>query len=122
MTTKIALPPLPDDAINKDRPVSGLLKAQVLQLYEAERRLLPRYRTKFYINAIKMEGEAAEYICAVTEGIHDAHKAALEKRERSGLKGVIEIAAATNDRLREDEKMPDDSKPVEFSGHAIQQM
>ena len=80
MMTKILLPPLPENAINKDRPVSGLLRAQILHLHEAERRLPPRHRTKIYVNAIKTEGEAAEYARAVTEAIHEAHAAAAAKR------------------------------------------
>lgn len=102
MTTKITLPPLPDSAMNKDRPVSGLLKAQILHLHEAERRLPLRHHTDIYINAIKTEGEAAEYIRAVTEAIHDAHAAAAAKRARPVVKrkGVIEIAAVADDRPR----------------------
>jgi len=119
--TKILLPPLPENAINKDRPVSGLLRAQILHLHEAERRLPPRHRTKIYVNAIKTEGEAAEYARAVTEAIHEAHAAAAAKRSRPKRKGVIDIAAVADDRPRKG-KMPDSSKPVVVSGHASQQM
>ena len=89
MTTKIPLPPLAEIAINKDRAVSGLLKAQILHLHEAERRLPTRHHTDIYVNAIKTEGEAAEYIRRVTEAIHEAHANAAAKRERG-----IAIAAA----------------------------
>ena len=95
--TKIPVPIPPQSAIDKDRPVSGLLKAQILHLHEAERRLPPRHHTDIYINAIKTEGEAAEYIRAVTEAIHDAHAAAEAKRAKPKRKGVIEIAAVADD-------------------------
>jgi ArsR family metal-binding transcriptional regulator len=94
---KLILPP--QSAMNKDRPVSGLLKAQILHLHEAERRLPLRHHTDIYINAIKTEGEAAEYIRRVTEAIHDAHAAAAAKRARPAVKprGGIDIAAVADD-------------------------
>jgi ArsR family metal-binding transcriptional regulator len=97
MSTKIVVPAVPDDAFKKDRPVSGLLKAQILHLHEAERRLPLRHHTDIYINAIKTEGEAAEYIRAVTEAIHDAHAAAATRRARPRRKDVIEIAAVADE-------------------------
>jgi hypothetical protein len=95
MSTKIILPPLPKDATDQDRPVNALLKSQILHLHEAERRLPLRHRTDIYINAIKTEGEAAEYIRAVTEAIHDAHAAAAARRARR--QPVIEIAASAEE-------------------------
>src|ERR1700733_8152365 len=95
MSTKIVLPSVPDDAFKKDRPVSGLLKAQILHLHEAERRLPLRHHTDIYINAIKTEGEAAEYIRGVTEAIHDGEAAA--RRTRPRRKDVIEIAAVADE-------------------------
>jgi hypothetical protein len=83
--------PRPDvkSAMNPNRPVNALLKAQVQHLHAAERNLPFRRRTEIYINAIKTEGEAAEYIRRVTEAIHEAHEAAAAKRGRG-----IAIAAA----------------------------
>jgi hypothetical protein len=83
--------PRPDvkSAMNPNRPVNALLKAQVQHLHEAERNLPLRHRTDIYINAIKTEGEAAEYIRRVTEAIHEAHEAAAAKHGRG-----IAIAAA----------------------------
>jgi hypothetical protein len=99
MATKINLPPRPKGAMNKNRKVSGLLKAQILHLHEAERRLPLRHHTDIYINAIKTEGEAAEYIRRVTEAIHDAHAAAVARRARPMPKheDVIEIAAVADE-------------------------
>ncbi len=83
--------PRPDarSAMNPDRPVNALLKAQIQHLAGAERNLPLRHRTDIYTNAIKTEGEAAEYIRRVTEAIHEAHEAAAAKRGRG-----IAIAAA----------------------------
>lgn len=99
MTTKIAVPRPPAGAMNQGRKVSHLLKAQLLHLHKAERRLPLRYHTDIYINAIKTEGEAAEYIRRVTEAIHAAHAAAEAKRARPTVKwkSGIDIAAVADD-------------------------
>ncbi len=83
--------PRPDakSTMNPDRPVNTLLKAQIQHLHDAEMNLPFRHRTDIYINAIKTEGEAAEYIRQVTAAIHEAHEAAAAKRGRG-----IAIAAA----------------------------
>jgi hypothetical protein len=103
MATKITVPILPQSAMDKDRPVSGLLKAQILHLHEAERRLPLRHHTDIYINAIKTEGEAAEYIRRVTEAIHDAHAAAAAKRAKRRPE-VVDIAAVADEEPGEKEK------------------
>lgn len=68
--TIIRVPRPPQSAMNKDRPVSSLLKNQILHLQEAEFRLPARDQTNIYINKIKTEGEAAEYIRRVTAKLH----------------------------------------------------
>lgn len=68
------------EAWNPNRPVSSLLEWQVEHLHEAERRLPRHLHTDIYVNAITTEGEAAEYIQAVTEAIHQAHAAAEARR------------------------------------------
>lgn len=95
----IKVPKVPDDAYNPDRPVSGLLKIQIEHLHEAEKRLPTRHRSEIYINAIKTEGEAAEYIRLVTEGIHAAHAdtAARRAKPTNKRKCVIEIAAVADE-------------------------
>jgi len=90
--TLVHVPRPPQSALNPDRPVNTLLKAQIQHLHEAERNLPPRHRTDIYINAIKTEGEAAEYIRRVTTAIHKAHEEAAAKRGR----GIV-IAAAADD-------------------------
>jgi hypothetical protein len=96
----IRVPKPPQSAMNPDRAVSGLLKAQIQHLHDAERNLPLRYRTDIYINAIKTEGEAAEYIRQVTEAIHKAHEDAAAKRVRPVIrrKRGIAFAAAAAER------------------------
>jgi hypothetical protein len=72
--------PRPENAWDPNRPVNALLKAQILHLHDAELKLPVRQRTNSYINAIRTEGEAAEYVRRVTETIHKAHAAAAAKR------------------------------------------
>src|SRR3981189_2514407 len=66
----IKVPKPPRSAFDKNRPVSALLKNQIVHLQEAEFRLPARQQTNIYINKIKTEGEAAEYIRQVTARLH----------------------------------------------------
>jgi hypothetical protein len=68
--TVIKVPKPPKSAFNKDRPVSALLKNQILHLHEAELRFPARDQTNIYINNIKTEGQAAQYIRQVTAKLH----------------------------------------------------
>jgi len=90
-------------AWNPNRPMSSLLAWQVEHLHEAEKRLPRHHHTDIYVNAIKTEGEAAEYIQKVTESIHAVH-AEVEKlrSQRAGRKPtrVIETAAVADDAAK----------------------
>ena len=88
----IHVPRPPKNAGDSERSLSSLLKSQMEHLFEAEKRLPHRYRSQIYINAIKTEGEAAEYIRQVTTAIHAAHEAAAAKRERG--RGIAIAAQA----------------------------
>ena len=98
--TLIHVPRPPKSARDPNRPVNALLKAQIQYLQDAELKLPFRQRTNIYVNAIKTEGEAAQYIRDVTEAIHQAHEAAARKRKRPVQEGVIDIAAAADDGPR----------------------
>jgi len=71
--TLIKVPKPPQSAIDPSRPINALLRNQILHLQEAEFRLPVRMQTNIYINAIKTEGEAADYIRRVTAALHHAH-------------------------------------------------
>src|ERR1051326_4107226 len=91
--------PKPKNAWNPDRPMSSLLKWQIEHLHAAEMRMPSRYRTEIYVNAIRTEGEAANYIQLVTEAIHQAHadaEAAKVRAKRPGRR-PIEIAAVADE-------------------------
>jgi|SRR4051794_21228658 hypothetical protein len=94
----IRVPKPPKSAYDPDRPMSSLLKSQIEHLREAEGKLPLRYRSEWYIKAIRTEGEAARYIRDVTEAIHDAHADAERARRAPKRKRVIEIAAVADER------------------------
>jgi hypothetical protein len=94
--TVIKVPKPPQSAYDPNRPISALLKMQVEDLYEAERRLPTRYRSEIYVNAIRTEGEAANYIRVVTEAIHAAHADAERLRRVPKRKYGLEIAAVAD--------------------------
>jgi hypothetical protein len=83
--------PRPENAWNPNRPVNALLKSQIVHLHEAELKLPLRLQTDIYINAIKTEGEAADYVRQVTEAIHAAHQAATAKRARSRVRRTSKV-------------------------------
>lgn len=87
----IKVPRPPQSAVDKDRPMSALLRSQIEHLQEAEFRLPAKHQTNIYINAVKTEGEAADYIRRVTEAVHKAHGLKIVGQKR---KPGISLAAA----------------------------
>jgi hypothetical protein len=83
----VRVPKPPESAFNPDRPVSSLLKTQILHLHEAELRLPVRHQTDIYINKIRTEGEAAEYIRRVTAKLHpEGAPLTLTKKKKSEVR------------------------------------
>ena len=102
----VRIPKVPKSAIDPNRPVNALLLAQVMHLRDAERTLPVKYHTDIYVNAIRTESEASEYIAAVTEAIHKAHSEAAAKRAHKmpRRQRVVEIAAAAETPKRKTKK------------------
>jgi hypothetical protein len=94
--------PRPDlrSARDTNRAVNTLLKVQIERLQEAEMKLPVGKQTNIYVNAIKTEGEAGDYIRRVTEAIKEAHQVAATRRARPVVKRrrVIETSAVADDR------------------------
>jgi hypothetical protein len=97
----IKVPQPPKSAFNKNRPVSALLKNQILHLHEVERKFPPAQHSGIYINAIKTEGEAAAYIQKVTARLHPEGV----RRAR------FDIAAAAETRAKSRTKSKRKSQP-----------
>jgi hypothetical protein len=97
----IKVPQPPKSAFNKNRPVSALLKNQILHLHEVEKRFPPAHHSNIYINAITTEGEAAAYIQKVTARLHP-----------EGAKRVrFDIAAAGESKAKSRTKSKSKSQP-----------
>jgi hypothetical protein len=91
----IKVPAAPKSSMNQDRPVSALLKSQILHLQEAEFRLPAQYQTNIYIHSIQTEGDAGEYIRQVTQAIHDAHATRIRRAKlKTKPERTFTIAAA----------------------------
>jgi hypothetical protein len=85
----IKVPQPPKSAMDPDRPISTLLKSQIRHLQEAEFRLPVRAQTNIYINTIKTEGQAADYIRRVTKTLHEQHAAALKPARKAKEKPKV---------------------------------
>lgn len=98
----IKVPRPPATAFDKARSVSSLLRSHLQHMQKAEFQLPANMQTNVYINAIKTEGEAANYIRKVTERLHAAHGSTLHsgKRPRLGGRGGLELAASTTEPAR----------------------
>jgi hypothetical protein len=91
--------PRPKSVRDPNRPAGSLILAQVKHLREAEKSLPPQYHSEIFSHAIQTEGEAADYIRAVTTAIRNAHDDAAAKRisKAPKRKRVIEIAARADE-------------------------
>ena len=68
------------DAYNPDRPISSLIRTQLLHLHHAENLMVPQnQRTNVNINTLHTEREASEYIQRVTALLHKHGKKAAKK-------------------------------------------
>ncbi len=104
----INVPKPPKSAFNKNRPLSTLLAWQLEHVQEAEFRLPVGHTTDVYVNAIKTEGEAADYIRRVTEKVHELHGSPIRKAKiakRESRRGMT-IAAAEAKPARKQKQKP----------------
>jgi hypothetical protein len=68
------------EAYNHDRPISSLIRTQLLHLHHAEHIVVPpKARTNININEMLTERQASEYIQKVTALLHKHGKAAAKK-------------------------------------------
>jgi hypothetical protein len=110
----IHVPRPPKSAYNPNRKASALLRNQVEHMHLAERRLPERYRTKIYVNAIRTEGEVAEYIGLVTVAIARAHQDAEKKRAKTRARAEtsMKIAAIKRKKANTKEKTRGAASPT----------
>jgi len=59
------------EAYNPDRPISSLIRTQLLHLHHAENLIVPvRFRTNININNLLTERQASDYIHKITQLLH----------------------------------------------------
>ena len=74
-------------AYNHDRPISSLIRTQLLHLHTAENLQLPReVRTNVNINNLHTEREASEYIGKITALLHQHGKSEAAKARRKAAR------------------------------------
>jgi hypothetical protein len=84
------------EAYDEDRPISGLIRTQLLHLHQAENLNLPqKYQTGTNINDLLTEGQAGKYIQKVTALLHRNGRAAKRRaaagnnsKRKTGRKGA----------------------------------
>ncbi len=82
--TAIRIPIPPASAMNKNRPISSLIKAQLLHIQHAESaRLSKEKRVGVKLEDIHTEAEAAAYIAAVTRVLHPQGRKKSRRKPRS---------------------------------------
>ena len=82
--TAIRIPLPPASAMNRDRPISSLIKAQLLHIQHAESARLPKAkRVGVKLEDIHTEAEAAAYIAAVTRILHPQGRKKSRPKPRS---------------------------------------
>src|SRR5579862_4690129 len=79
----VDVPEVEAGAYNHDRPISSLIRTQLLHLHTAENlHLPPAMRTNTNINNLHTEREASEYIAKVTASLQQHGKAEAAKARR----------------------------------------
>jgi len=73
------------EAYNHDRPISSLIRTQLLHLHHAENIVVPpKARTNININHLLTERQASEYIEKVTRLLHRCGKASGTSKSKKG--------------------------------------
>jgi len=76
-----------NEAYDHDRPISSLVRTQLLHLHQAEHIRVPeKERTNININDLQTERQASEYIAKVTRLLHKHGKAAKKLKPRKSAK------------------------------------
>ncbi len=76
------------EAYNPDRPISSLIRTQLLHLHHAEylSKIPAKERTNININTLHTEGQASEYIQQVTALLHKYGKKSKPARKKASGK------------------------------------
>jgi len=78
--TVVAVPKPAEGSLNKHRPLPRLLSTQLVQFRELEAKLPEHQRTGIEVETLETEGQAAEYIKAMTARLHNTKATSKRKR------------------------------------------
>ena len=70
------------EAYDENRPISSLIRTQLLHLHQAEARMPDDKQTNININHLLTERQASEYIAAVTALLHQHGKAGAKRKTK----------------------------------------
>lgn len=92
-------------AYNPDRPISSLIRTQLLHLHHAEYLAIPeKERTNININTLHTERQASEYIQKVTALLHKHGKKAAKKSKPVKKKSAVKRAAGKSRKTKSAQK------------------
>jgi hypothetical protein len=82
--TIINVPRPPASAMNRDRPISSLIHAQLQHIHHAESARVPKHKRDGRLpDDIHTEAEAASYIAAITKLLHPQGRKKSKRRRSS---------------------------------------
>lgn len=89
------------EAYNPDRPISSLIRTQLLHLHHAEHIVVPpKERTNININMLHTEREASKYIQKVTALLHKHGKKAAKKTKPAKKKATARKASGKSKKTK----------------------
>lgn len=92
------------EAYNPDRPISSLIRTQLLHLHHAEHLAVPpKERTNININTLHTERQASEYIQTVTVLLHK-HGKKSAKKSKAAQKKASRARGKSNKKRRSTQK------------------
>lgn len=90
-----------NQAYDHDRPISSLIRTQLLHLHQAEYIRVPeKERTNININDLHTEREASEYIAKVTRLLHKHGKTAGKKSKPARKKASAKKPAGRSKKAK----------------------
>lgn len=90
-----------EEAYNPDRPISSLIRTQLLHLHHAEYIVVPpKERTNININMLHTEREASKYIQKVTALLHKHSNKAAKKVKPAKKKATARKTAGQSKKTK----------------------
>lgn len=99
------------EAYNPDRPISGLIRNQLLHLHHAENLVVPaQSRTNININDLLTERQASDYIHKVTQLLHQYGKSDSARKRTKTKRTPAKVATKATKKTQTPAKQTSKSK------------